>query len=214
MALSNNHAARLSIGVVVLASLAYGVGSVSSTSAQSRDNRKDSTHNQNMKRTVARADRQSKQNLASVVENPLQDEGIYSSIPKDLRPDLIERINLFLNFRRAERWDGLYDLLSENSIRGRTKAQLVEDYTKYPGVAGTSHKLLAFSPKAITAESRARGEWVLSGCAVLRGVKVPVDAFLIASREGNKWRFSDIDMVTPRDTAFVPCGSLAQSSRK
>jgi photosystem II stability/assembly factor-like uncharacterized protein len=79
-------------------------------------------------------------------------------------------------------------------------------------VAGTGRKLVGFSAKAVTPNSFVPNGWIVAGCAQLTDVKFPVDAFIVASREDNKWRFSDVDMVTPRDTAFVPCGMRGQKS--
>lgn len=142
-----------------------------------------------------------------------QDESIYGSIAQSLRQDLVKGLNRFLTFRREERWDSLYELMSQRDIRGRTIGQFVADYAKYPGVAATGRKLVDFSPKAITPNSGQRGGWIIAGCARLTGVRFPVDAFVLTTREDNRWRFSDVDMATPRDSPFVPCGYLAQTAQ-
>lgn len=142
-----------------------------------------------------------------------QDESIYGSIPQSLRQGLIEGLNRFLTFRREQRWDSLYELISRRDIRGRTIGQFVADYSKYPGVGGTRRKLLGFSPKAVTADSTERGSWIVAGCAQLTGVRFPLDAFVIASRENERWHFSDVGILAPTDTAFVPCGYPTTSAK-
>lgn len=128
--------------------------------------------------------------------------GIYNSIPEPLRQSFRERMTLFLRHRYSKNWTELYDLLLASSIRNRTKEQFVEDYRKYPGVAGTGRNLVSFSPTIIQSSDT---YWTIYGCAKLKGVKFKVDAFIIASREAGEWRFSDLDMLTPRDTPFKKC---------
>ena len=129
---------------------------------------------------------------------------IYGSIPEALRQSLIGRLNLLLKYRASGEWANLYDLLEASSIKGRNRTQFVEDYRRYPGVAGTGHLFVSFEPKRTESNNGAQ-EWTIYGCAKLKGVKVKVDAFIIALREGGDWRFSDIDMLVPRDTSFRPC---------
>jgi hypothetical protein len=137
----------------------------------------------------------------------------YGPIPEALRQSLIARLSLLIKYRASGQWANLYDLLAASSIKGRSRTQLVEDYRRYPGVAGTGHLLVSFVPKT-TEPSNAGQEWTIYGCAKLKGVKVKVDAFIIASREGGDWHFSDVDMLVPRDTSFRPCGYESQAAKK
>lgn len=127
-------------------------------------------------------------------------EGIYDSVPQHLRQDLIKGLNLLLNFRREERWDGLYELISEKGIRGRSREQFVADYSKYPGVASTDLKLVGFWAKVVTPDSFVPNGWIVAGCAQLTEVEFPVDAFIAASRENNKWH----NLETPALMVAVP----------
>jgi hypothetical protein len=150
-----------------------------------------------------------------MVDEPLiqtNERSVYGAIPEALRQSLIERLNLLIKYRASGQWANLYDLLATSSIKGRSRTQLAEDYRRYPGVAGTGHALVSFLPK--TTESNSTDEWTIYGCAKLKGVKVKVDAFIIASQEGGDWHFSDIDMLVPRDTNFRPCGYGSQGAQK
>ena len=150
-----------------------------------------------------------------MVDEPLMqtnERSAYSAIPEALRQSLIERLNLLIKYRASRQWANLYDLLATSSIKGRSRTQLTEDYRKYPGVAGTGHALVSFLPN--TSELNNTDEWTIYGCAQLKGVKGKVDAFIIASQEGGVWRFSDVDMLVPRDTNFRPCSYGSQAAQK
>ncbi len=129
---------------------------------------------------------------------------IYDSVPDALRPSLIARLNLFLKYRIAKQWEGIYSLLAPNITKGKSKSEVVEGFRKDPSVAGTGRVLVDFLPKKVVA-SEADQEWFIYGCARLSGITMKVDAFIIASREADEWRFSDVDMLTPRDTTFKRC---------
>jgi hypothetical protein len=138
---------------------------------------------------------------------------VYGPIPEALRQSLIARLSLLIKYRTSGQWANLYDLLAASSIKGRARAQLVEDYRRYPGVAGTGRYLVSFLPKTIQ-PNNAGQEWTVYGCAQLKGIKIKVDAFIIASREGGDWHFSDVDMLIPRDTSFRPCSYETQAAQK
>lgn len=138
---------------------------------------------------------------------------VYDSVPKSLRPGLIARVSLFVKYRVAKQWTQLYDLLSTSTTKGKTRAEIVEDYHKDPGVAGTGRALVDFLPKE-TQVNKGGQYWTIYGCARLRGLKIKVDAFIIASREDGDWHFSDVDMLIPRDTSFRPCGYESHAVQK
>jgi len=129
---------------------------------------------------------------------------IYDCVPEPLRQSLITRLNLFLKYRIADQWEDMYGLLAANMTKGKSKAEVVIEFRKDPGVAGTGRTLISFLPKKVVA-SKGDSEWFIYGCAKLKGVKMSMDAFIIASRQADEWRFSDIDMLTPRDTTFRQC---------
>jgi hypothetical protein len=143
--------------------------------------------------------------LAIQTSQQSEGRGIYGPIPKSLRDAFVERLTLFLKSRYQENWSALYDLLLTRYVNDKTRAQFVADHRKSSGVAGTGHALISFSPTVIEFSSTNQ-EWTIYGCARLKGIKVKVDAFIIASQEAGEWRFSDIDMLIPRDTAFKKCG--------
>ncbi len=145
-------------------------------------------------------------------EKDSQDPAVFDPIPKMSRNEFVKRLNLLLDYRRTERWNALYDLISNQFIRGRSRTRFVEDHTKYPGVAGTDRSLITFSPKQVTSDSYVPGGFIVSGCAKLSGLRFPVDAHVLATSENNEWRFSDIAMLVPRDTAYRPCGYRSQSA--
>jgi len=129
---------------------------------------------------------------------------VYDPVPEALRQSLSARLSLVIKYRALGKWADLYELMAASYVKGRSRTQFVEDYSKYPGVAGTGRALVNFVPKTIKPHDTNQ-EWMIYGCARLRGVKVGVDAFIIASREGGNWHFSDVDMLTPRDTSFTRC---------
>lgn len=141
-----------------------------------------------------------------------KEQDVFESIPQPLRARLIERFKLLIQYRRTRRWEKLYELLSTEAKRGRSKEEVVRDYRNHPGVAGTGYLLASFTPKFIAASNNADDEWIISGCAKLKGVSTRIDAFVIARREGNDWYFSDVDALIPRDTDFKPCSHEARPS--
>ena len=141
------------------------------------------------------------------------ERSVYGAIPEELRQSLIARLSLLIKYRASGQWANLYDLLATSSIKGRSRTQLAEDYRRYPGVAGTGHALVSFLPKTTEPNSTDQ-EWTIYGCAKLKGVKVKVVAFIVASREGSDWHFSDVDMLVPRDTNFRSCSYGSQAAQK
>lgn len=130
---------------------------------------------------------------------------LYKAIPEDLRKDFIGRLRQLTDYRRARQWKRIYGLLSTQTLKGRSTSQFIDDYRKYPGVAGTGRALITFVPHSIVSEGDSVGTWMISGCAKLKGIRFPIDAFIVASRENDEWRFSDIDMLVPRDHNFTHC---------
>src|SRR5258705_5842645 len=69
-----------------------------------------------------------------------------------------------------------------------------------------------FVPMDILLRDGSDREWVISGCATLSGLKFPIDAFVLASREKGDWYFSDLDVLVPRDSAWRRCSFLKTRS--
>ncbi len=70
---------------------------------------------------------------------------------------------------------------------------------------GSSSSLVTFLPKIIRVHDAQNGVWFIYGCAQLKGLSFPVDAFVVAKRENENWYFSDIDGFTPRDSPWRRC---------
>jgi hypothetical protein len=137
-------------------------------------------------------------------------EKIFAAVPVALRPRLIERLGLLIEYRRMMQWEMFSALLSLQSTRGRSTEQIIRDYTAFPGVAGSGHGLVGFKPRATSFLNEDGGKWIISGCATLSGVGYVVDAFVVASRENEDWVFSDVDTVL-RDAGFKKCSYTAKS---
>lgn len=131
--------------------------------------------------------------------------GTTESVPPALRGRYVERLRLLIEYRKNKEWGRLYHLLSVNVLRGRTKERFVNDYRRYPGVAGSGRSLYDFVPKDTVREDESSGRWRTSGCAKLVGLKTWINAFVLAWRENDDWYFSDLDIFLPRDTSFQPC---------
>ena len=145
--------------------------------------------------------------LISLLVIPLSVFGqdVLAPIPTSWKADLTSRLNLLIEARRAQRWEEFSDLLSVESKRSRKKAQLIEDYSRFPGAIGTDRSLIAFVPKTTKVQDAANAVWLIYGCALLNGMKFSVDAFVVAKRENGNWYFSDIDAFHPRDSEWRRC---------
>lgn len=143
-----------------------------------------------------------------------EDDQVFVAVPTASRKQFIERLKSLLEYRRAQQWDRFASLLSIDTLRGRSREQIIQDYQNYPGVAGTKHSLVEFVPKATTLQTEGGEKFIIAGCARLTGVGVSIDAFVVAWRENADWYFSDVNTFRPRDTNFVACSyDKAHSSR-
>jgi hypothetical protein len=145
--------------------------------------------------------------LSSLLVMPLGVLGqdVLAPIPTSWKADLSNRLNLLIEVRRSQRWEEFSDLLSLESKHGRSKEQIIENYREFPGAMGTDRSLIAFVPQTTKVRDAAKAVWLIYGCAQLNGLKVPVDAFVVAKRENGNWYFSDIDGLTPRDSEWHSC---------
>jgi hypothetical protein len=136
---------------------------------------------------------------------------IFAAVPAPIRARLVERFDLLIEYRRSMKWDRFSSLLSLQVKRGRSTHEIIRDYKAFPGVAGSSRRLVSFRPQATSFLQEEQGKWIISGCATLSGVRYEVDAFVVASRENEDWVFSDIDTVI-RDRGFKKCRQVVSLS--
>ena len=132
-------------------------------------------------------------------------QDVFDPVPEGLRARLVERFHSLIELRRTNEWDDLYELIAVEHRRGWSKSEFVRIYQQYPGVVGTARRLVMFVPRDILLRDGSDRVWVISGCATLTGLKFPIDAFVLASREKGDWYFSDLDALVPRDTAWRRC---------
>jgi hypothetical protein len=88
------------------------------------------------------------------------DPKTFDAIPQSMRPRLIERLELYVEYQRTKQYDHLYDLLSRSAIqkmfRGQSKAEFTKAYQKGDDER-TSTRIIHFIPAATAKEQDADG---------------------------------------------------------
>lgn len=138
-------------------------------------------------------------------------------IPVHQRARLIERLNLLVEYQRAQQWDKIYDLLTASIKGGRSR----EDYANRRRELEDSlpiSTLLAFVPsEAITVdESRDGGAWFILGCAQYqrKGKNVQIKSGVTAELQNNEWFFSEIGAATQIDGPEEPCSTQKRPAQQ
>ena len=137
-----------------------------------------------------------------------KDQDVFTPVPVILRARLIERLNLLVDYQRAQQWEKQYDLLSVLFTQGTSKEEFVKlSRDWYAQGLGTT--LLDFTPNAVVVHSGSvdHGEWTIYGCAKVREKKriVQLYASVDAHRENGDWFFSQVGVITPIDGKAKPC---------
>lgn len=77
---------------------------------------------------------------------------VLEPIPEPLRPQLLERLDLYVEYQRTKQYDKLYDLMSRSTIhlvfKDQTKEEFVRAY-QAGDAQRTSIRLIEFTPTAI-----------------------------------------------------------------
>ena len=118
---------------------------------------------------------------------------VLRAIPEPVRPQLVERLALYVEYQRTKQYDKLYDLLSPSSIHMVLKDQTKEEFVKayQTGDAKrTSTRLVEFSPTAV---QQVDDVYVIYGAAKMYEMgeltKKPRVAVTAQLHDG-KWYFS------------------------
>jgi hypothetical protein len=122
---------------------------------------------------------------------------VLEAIPEPFRPQLVERLALFVEYQRTKQYDKLYDLLSQSSIHTVFKDQTKEEFAKAyqtGDVQRTSTRLIEFLPTATQqTQAEAPGVYVIYGAATMCQMgeltKKPRVAVTAQLQDG-KWYFS------------------------
>ena len=136
--------------------------------------------------------------LALIVSLPGQTRApsnVFDSVPATLRPRIQERVTLFVNAYRAEQWDKLYDLLTDDFNVG-TREQFVKSRLENP--PQPPDVLLNFIPTSVNYRD-GFDEWEISGCSKWQNGG-NISASIYAYRRHDDWLFSLIalHLVTKR----------------
>jgi hypothetical protein len=127
---------------------------------------------------------------------------VFASVPVTLRPRLVERLKLLIEYQGAQQWGKQYDLLSGLVVQGDTKEEHIKRLEHWYA-QGLGDILVDFVPTSVAVHSASAdyGEWTLFGCARLREKARIVDLYASVSayREKGDWYFSPIGVITPID---------------
>jgi hypothetical protein len=122
---------------------------------------------------------------------------VLKPVPENLRPQLVERLSLYVEYQRAKQYDKLYDLLSKSTIhtvlRDQTREEFVRAYQS-GDAKRTSIRLIEFAPNAIQLlQEDGSNVYVIYGAATMfqmgeltKKRRVAVTAQL----QDGKWYFS------------------------
>ena len=119
------------------------------------------------------------------------------NVPEQLRPRLIERLNLLVEYERTQQWDRMYDLLGEQfkiSVEGgMSRERWLRDRSR--------SRLSRFTPKSaiLLFGTEETGYWIILGCGEYsrRGPNERLESSVEAYRENGDWYFSPIGVQFP-----------------
>lgn len=87
--------------------------------------------------------------LATVASGQGKNLKVFNPVPKELRPALAERLNLFIEYKKAGKNDWLYDLFSDDYNSSNHQWKNKEEYIKFQQELerlGRRPRLISFTP--------------------------------------------------------------------
>ncbi len=123
----------------------------------------------------------------------VEQEKAFAMVDEAHRAPLSELLNRLVEYERVQQWDKLYDLISAEYRRGRSKDDFVRE------TASLSYERIHihdFSLKRTYLNDPPDGRYTFFGCATVywKGVRQITDAHITVILEGGEWRIAEIGM--------------------
>src|SRR5882724_2914197 len=152
----------------------------------------------------------------SAVERHIESNLKYNNVPRSLRPLLVERLQLFVDYQHAKQWDKMAELLADFhfAFPGRQKVKYTDDERKQIVETIEKQGIKEFKLEAITFSTQNLGvplskqEWDLYGCAQyeLNGKSVKGQAQIRTYCQNRKWVFGWFaPYIKQDDSTPTPC---------
>lgn len=124
-----------------------------------------------------------------------EDEWLKAFAPVDEahRAPLTDLLNRLVEYERTQQWDKLYDILSAEYRRGRSKDEFVRDTSSLSYERIQIHDLTL---KRTYINDPPYGRYTFFGCATVywKGVRQTTDAHITVILQGGEWRIDEIGM--------------------
>lgn len=139
------------------------------------------------------------------------DDAVFADVPEVARAQMIERLNLLVEYQKTQQWAKQYDLFSSKRRRSESKRDFINNtrlaYSKWGRTP-----LLSFTPLrvALVQVDANQRVWFIAGCSQVldKGRKVNNGAFVEAHWERNNWYFSEVENIGPSADEDGPCPRL------
>ena len=150
------------------------------------------------------------------IEGKIETNLKYNGVPRSLRPLLVHRLQLFVDYQRTEQWDKMAELLVDFHF-GETRRQKVKytedeknqtvDIIKKQGIEDFKPQQIIFSTLNLSSPL-SRQEWDVFGCAEyeLNGRPVKGMAQIRVYCQNRKWVFGYFELHLDRERSIpTPC---------
>jgi len=139
-----------------------------------------------------------------------------AAIPASLRMQLMERLQLLIEYQGQRKWDKLYDIVAPSILKSISREEFVREQQSID-VDPDISTLFGFTPQEsiLTSKTQDAGLWILSGCADYKRHRkiVHLKAGLSAELNNNKWFFSEVSTITQVDGPEELCQPMRQGRK-
>lgn len=145
--------------------------------------------------------------LCGITCRAQSNEHLYVNVPNNLRERFVKRLNMLIEYEKAQRWENLYGLL----YSGLKQNETVDQYSKrrkhwqkqFP-----ESQVLDFTLKSLSGpDNPDTGEWFIFGCITLseKGLIKKYEGMIGAYYEKDNWFFSEPLVIVGVDGPATEC---------
>ncbi len=120
-------------------------------------------------------------------------EKVFAMVDEAHQAPLTDLLNRLVEYERMQQWDKLYDIISADYRRGRSKDDFVREMASF---SFEKIHLQDFSLKRTYINKPPDGRYTFFGCSTIywKGIRQVAEIHITVILEGSEWRISEIGM--------------------
>ena len=137
---------------------------------------------------------------------------LFSKVPQQSRERFVKRLNMLIQYQRAQRWEKMYTLLYSGIKREETIERFATRHQHWFKEV-PEDQVLGFVPHSLRPPDNAvTGEWVVFGCitVTVKGNTKKYEGMVSAYYEEDDWFFSEPGIITAIDGPPTECENLSK----